>query len=479
MANAVAPNVRLPDIIGTITRAHSSPDATRAMQEVSHIGQFVSNNSKSARFHENGILRYAQTVTELDVSFLEQIRDEAGQGMDAFDMIASMDEPASSKQVSIGPVRSNRIWADASCQVKLASYLLTVLERIGARLEAYYAALSQESIYRPEIENNPARTRWNNVRRKIADGSFFVLAKPPSMSASDGLSPGLRSRPGPNGVEVDFAQIFASAQQTLQLSPQSMSVYQDPVPQQPRRLADMHTARAANNTQAPSTFDMQQQGTALRRMSTFINDNMSTIRRLSRLPAEYDFASLMATYGKHPQQAPSAVSRSHTQTPSVVSNRATQSLRVRGNTGTGSTSPLPAPAPLRVRTRTPSLEKSFQLNHRQPSAPPTKDLPQLPQMPPAPSSTSPPVSASNAMNAAMAHLNRRQPPRSSTPLPASPRASLALSSISASSRRKMSGDEPPPPVPGMPVVPPGLRALKLAASVNGDEMRFQQVQARV
>lgn len=100
MANSVAPNVRLPDIIGTITRAQSSPNATKAMQEVSHIGQFVSNNSKSARFHENGILRYAQTVTELDVTFLEQIRDEAGQGMDAFDMITAMDEPTASKQVS-------------------------------------------------------------------------------------------------------------------------------------------------------------------------------------------------------------------------------------------------------------------------------------------------------------------------------------------------------------------------------------------
>lgn len=69
------------------------------MREISEIGQFVSNNSKGARFHEVGILKFAQTVTELDVSFLEQIRDEAAQGMDAFDLIASLDEPVSSKQV--------------------------------------------------------------------------------------------------------------------------------------------------------------------------------------------------------------------------------------------------------------------------------------------------------------------------------------------------------------------------------------------
>lgn len=99
LANTVAPNVRLPDIIGTITRAQSSPNTTKCMREISEVGQFVCNSSKSARFHENGILKYAQTVTELDVKFLEQIRDEAALGMDAFDMIASIEESTSAKQV--------------------------------------------------------------------------------------------------------------------------------------------------------------------------------------------------------------------------------------------------------------------------------------------------------------------------------------------------------------------------------------------
>ncbi|PSN69753.1 hypothetical protein BS50DRAFT_618748 [Corynespora cassiicola Philippines] len=475
LANAVAPNVRLPDIIGTITRAHSSPDATKAMKEISEIGQFVSNNSKSARFHENGILKYAQTITELDVTFLEQIRDEAGQGMDAFDMVASMDEPVGSKQV------------------KLASYLLTVLERIAARLEAYYSSLSQESIYRPEIENNPARTRWNNVRRKILDGSFFVLAKPPSMSASDGFSTGFMPRPGQNGVDVDFAQIFASAQQILQTSPQDYATKQPHETQEPRRLADMHTARAAANTQAASTFDTQQQSNALRRMSTFINDNMSTIRRLSKLPAEYDFTQLMATYGKHPQQAPSspAISQTHAHTQSPSFTSSSQGLRVRGNSG-ASTTPLAAPMPIRLATRTPSLEKTVHLNHRQAQPFATPKDAQLPPLPvststsgastpapaPAPGPGNPSsAAAAAAMNAALAQMNRRAPPlpppRSHTPLPASPRASLALSAASA--RRKMSGDSA---VPGVPGVPAGLRALRLGAAVGGDELRFQQVQAR-
>lgn len=454
MANTVAPNVRLPDIVGTITRAHSSPHATKSMQEVSHIGQFVSNNSKSARFHENAIIRYAQAATELDVGFLEHIRDEVGKGMDAFEMIAALDEPTASKQI------------------KLASFLLTVMERIAARLEAYYASLSQESIYRPEIENNPARTRWNNVRRKIVDGSFFVLASPPSMSASDGVS-GPRSRPGHNGVEVDFAQIFASAQQTLQHSPHIRPT-PSPSSQQPRRLADMHTARAANNTQAPSTFDLHQQGNAINRMSAFITDNMSTIRRLSRLPAEYDFASLMATYGKHPKQPVAVPSiRSHAQSPGTGSSTSSQGLRVRGPTGNTSNravSPLPALAPLRVRSRTPSLERNAQLHYRQPGNHTIRND----NLPPVPSFTASPVSAGAAMSAAVAQLNKRQPPRSTTPLPASPRASLALST--ASSRWKLTSEGPLPPVPN---VSSTMSALKMAAGVDGDELKFQRLQSRL
>jgi hypothetical protein len=99
LVNAVTPGVQLPDIIGTITRAQSGQNAAKAMREISEIGQFVSNNAKAARFHENGILTYARTATELDVAFLEQVRDEAAQGMDAFDIIASKDEATSSKQV--------------------------------------------------------------------------------------------------------------------------------------------------------------------------------------------------------------------------------------------------------------------------------------------------------------------------------------------------------------------------------------------
>jgi hypothetical protein len=50
-------------------------------------------------FNENGILKYAQAVTELYFAFLRQVRDEPARGMDALDLVASMNKPASSKQV--------------------------------------------------------------------------------------------------------------------------------------------------------------------------------------------------------------------------------------------------------------------------------------------------------------------------------------------------------------------------------------------
>jgi hypothetical protein len=70
------------------------------MKEISQLGQFVCN-SQSAQFHENGIISYAQTVTELDVSFLEQIRKEICTGLDSFDLVEAMGSNILEKQVSI------------------------------------------------------------------------------------------------------------------------------------------------------------------------------------------------------------------------------------------------------------------------------------------------------------------------------------------------------------------------------------------
>ena len=99
LVNSATPNTPLPNVIGIINRAQSSTAAAAALKEISQIGQFVCN-SQGAQFQENGILRYAQSVTEMDVQFLEDIRTEICQGMDAFDVVAASMENVVEMQVS-------------------------------------------------------------------------------------------------------------------------------------------------------------------------------------------------------------------------------------------------------------------------------------------------------------------------------------------------------------------------------------------
>jgi cytochrome b involved in lipid metabolism len=345
LASAVTPDVRLPDVVGTITRAQAGPDGAKGLREISAVGQFVGNNARTAHFHETGILKYAQRVTELDITFLEPIRDEVAQGIDAFYLVASMGERTGTNQI------------------KLASYLLSILERIAARVEVYYGSLSQESIYRPEIENNPARTRWHSIRQKIRDGSFFDLSKPLTMSHNDDLFSGLPTR---SALDVSFAQILASAQHTIQSNSQSSQSQSPSEPQQPRRLADMHTARAAQNSQASSIFEsQQQQNVALKRMSNFISANMSNIRRLSRLPANYDFSEVMVAYGKQPSNTLSTMSPMVPQNPARTPTNLSTTI-LQNQQGMTATPSLPAPQPIRANTAS-SLERNVpQLNYRQP-----------------------------------------------------------------------------------------------------------------
>ena len=69
-----------------------------AAKEIAKIGQFVCN-SQSAQFYENGIIRYAQAVTELDLDFLEQVRKEVCLGLDAFDAVGNAASTMLGKQV--------------------------------------------------------------------------------------------------------------------------------------------------------------------------------------------------------------------------------------------------------------------------------------------------------------------------------------------------------------------------------------------
>lgn len=99
MVNYGSPDERLPDIIGTINRVQNSTISAKVAKEVGRLGELVCDLG-AAQFHQNGILKYARTVAESDLLFLEQIRKEACLGMDAFDVIDRMKGTREKKEVS-------------------------------------------------------------------------------------------------------------------------------------------------------------------------------------------------------------------------------------------------------------------------------------------------------------------------------------------------------------------------------------------
>ncbi|KAF4834122.1 Sulfite reductase [NADPH] flavoprotein alpha-component [Colletotrichum siamense] len=256
--NAASPgaDTKLPDILGIIARAKTSSDAVATSKEVSRIGQFICD-SEPARFMERGIMDYANKSVQLDIELLEDIREEACHGMDAFDTIMNLDAASDAQRVT------------ALCQ-----FLMQILERMAKRLEVFYSKLAQCSIYQPEIERNPARTRWNLVRRRIRDGSFFVL----SQNAVVGAAPGYK----PVQETVEFDNVLSQIQQTIRNAPQVAAPL--PPTTQTMQLNERHRVRTEAPVNGASAFESHQNSNALNRMSTFIDKNMRAIRRLSKMP---------------------------------------------------------------------------------------------------------------------------------------------------------------------------------------------------
>ncbi|KAH8658059.1 sulfite reductase flavoprotein alpha-component [Xylariales sp. PMI_506] len=260
MANST-PNgasTRLPDVLGIIARAKTCEDAAQISKQVSLIGEFV-RNSESARFHERGIIAYAGKSVELELALLEDIRQEVCYGMDACASISDM-----------AP--------DSDPLAALATFLIQISERMARRLEIYYANLAQYSIYQPEIERNPARTRWHILRQKIHDGSFFVLTQNTVIGSTPTYVP-----PTANQNMVVFEQVMSHIQQTLgsqkSFGP-SIGINHD------LNTNMMRTQRTqpVNQLEAASVLETQANRAALLNMSTFVDKNMRAIRRLSRLP---------------------------------------------------------------------------------------------------------------------------------------------------------------------------------------------------
>lgn len=95
----------------------------------------------------------------------------------------------------------------------LSTFLLQLTERMAVRLEGFYSKLAQHSVYHPEMEHNPARTRWNLVRRKVRDGSFFVLSQ--NVAINTGTT--YVARRGQEAIEFDH--VITQIQHSIRKTP--------------------------------------------------------------------------------------------------------------------------------------------------------------------------------------------------------------------------------------------------------------------
>ncbi|KAL2116173.1 hypothetical protein VTJ04DRAFT_10428 [Mycothermus thermophilus] len=260
---AAGSEARLPDVLGIVARAQMSQDAVTTQQEISLVGQFVCDQSSHVRFAERGILNYAARSVEMDIEMLEDLREEACHGMDAFDAIAA--------DMAAGGVQSNHV-------VVLAAFLLQILERMAKRLEIFYAKLARLKVYQPELELNPARARWNLVRTKIRDGSFFLLTQEAVLGAE--------SRRRGKGEVVDFDAVLNRVQATLRNGTKGNMPSRMTEPLATATLNSVHHARGAPDSEQLETNALAAYSNqaALHRMSTFLDANRRAIRRLSKIP---------------------------------------------------------------------------------------------------------------------------------------------------------------------------------------------------
>ncbi|KAG6363904.1 hypothetical protein INS49_009007 [Diaporthe citri] len=248
-ASSAGPSTNPPDVLGVVARAKTSGSAIKTSREIARVGEFV-GNSEEARFHERGIIDYASKSVELDISLLEDVRAEACAGVDASDALMSQPQEAENPE--------DRVAAPATL-------LMQLLERVAKRLEIFYANLAQYSVHQPTIERNPARTRWRLVRSKLATSSSSA-----SMAAA--------GRPSFQ-TNIDFDRVMSQVRQGLGAG--APHVQQQQAKATPSAI-DAARGRAPAN--GASAFESYENGGALTRMSSFIDKNMRSIRRLSRMP---------------------------------------------------------------------------------------------------------------------------------------------------------------------------------------------------
>lgn len=159
----------------------------------------------------------------------------------------------------------------------MAEFLISVLYRLALRLDSFYQTAAKQLLLQPEHELNPARTRWNIIRSKIEDGSFFVLCEPLELGSEANHYRSWRHIL----QNVKFKEIISRAKETIITQEHSNKTDEERELQHVSRrqgLAASHIARASNNE--VSSFESQIDTETLKRMSLFIKNNSEHITGL-------------------------------------------------------------------------------------------------------------------------------------------------------------------------------------------------------
>ncbi|KAM0324977.1 hypothetical protein ACHAPQ_008163 [Fusarium lateritium] len=257
---------KLPDILGTISRARSSQEAVHSIKEISALGDFISDPDSDLRFQQRGVFAYAAKCVQLDIELLEDLRQEACNGMDSFESIASA---LDSLQDHATPLAA------------LCSTLLQTLERMAHRLAMFYTQLARISVYQPELEHNPARTRWAFVRRCVRDGTFFVMTQRSngevtidSPSESYYMSAKLMENTTFDSIVSQINNVITSSSTEPTKTMEVVTVNTVHLERGSTISKDTTIASSASRLNAG----------ALESMESFIRKNEKAIRRLSHIP---------------------------------------------------------------------------------------------------------------------------------------------------------------------------------------------------
>ena len=150
------------------------------------------------------------------------------------------------------------------------------------------------------MESNPARTRWDVLKRKIRDGSFFVLTHEIEISPTRNVSRAYRSTRHAD-QDIDFTKLIFQTKDSISRVPYlAQDISHRSQMGDRESLADSHTARANQTSRAPSSWEAHNQNKAIQGLSKFMDVNMKAIRRLSRAPPnDLSFAHIMSTYGTY------------------------------------------------------------------------------------------------------------------------------------------------------------------------------------